>query len=152
MPRGRVAALGILTFGFLAMSRGADIVLTGGDASLTVSSATAGQDPAAVTNETCGLQWTTLGGDPTKKVTAQTNLAGPVFNLRVLAINLSSGDGSSAGEVVLAAPAGDLITGIPPGILITDPGTCTLRYTASVAAAEGTGSDNHIVTFTIVDQ
>ncbi|HEY3296331.1 MAG TPA: hypothetical protein VGL38_12965 [bacterium] len=135
-----------------AVVRGADLAVLNGDVELTVSSATAGQQPIAATSETCQLQWTTLVADATKKITAQSSLATPSFVLTVNAVSISAGDGTAAGPVTLSTSAGDLIVNIPAGVLVSDPGTCTLRYTASATAANGTGSDSHTITFTIVDQ
>ncbi|MBM3324750.1 MAG: hypothetical protein FJY66_03695 [Calditrichaeota bacterium] len=112
----------------------------------------AGQEPTSVTDETGQLQWTTLELDPTKKITAQTNLASPNFTLKVLAINVSSGDGTAAGEVTLTTGAANFVVDIPAGIPVGDPGTCILRYRASATASDGTGTDVHTVTYTITDQ
>jgi hypothetical protein len=135
-----------------AVVRGADVAVLNGDANLTISFATAGQQPASTTNEACQLQWTTLPADATKKITVQSSLATPSFTLTVSAVNVSAGDGTAAGIVTLGTTAADLVVSIPAGVLIADPGTCTLHYAASATAANGTGSDNHTITFTIVDQ
>jgi hypothetical protein len=132
--------------------RGADISVLNGDVNLTISSATAGQQPAAATNESCQLQWTTLNADATKKITVQSDVATPSFTLTVSAVNVSAGDGTAAGQVTLSTTAADLIVSIPAGVLVSDPGTCTLHYAASATAASGNGSENHAITFTIVDQ
>jgi hypothetical protein len=135
-----------------AVVRGADVSVLNGDVDLTISSAPAGQQPAAVINEACQLQWTTLPADATKKITVQTSLATPSFTLTASAVNVSAGDGTAAGTVTLSTTAEDLVVSIPAGVPVSDPGTCTLRYRASAAVASGTGSDDHTITFTIVDQ
>lgn len=135
-----------------AAVRGADVSVLNGDVDLPISSAPAGQQPAAVTNEACQLQWTTLVADATKKITVQTSLATTSFTLTVSAVNVSAGDGTAAGQVTLSTTAADLIVSIPAGVLVSDPGNCTLHYRAAATAANGTGSDNHLITFTIVDQ
>ena len=146
-----LAAIGI----FMAIgmdAAGADLALSGGDVGLTISTAAAGQQPDAVTDESTQLDWTTLVSDPTKKIVVQTGLVSPLFTLSVQALNISSGDGTSAGEVTLGSSPTDFIVSIPADIPPGDPGTCTLHYSASATAAEGSGSDVHTITFTIVDQ
>ena len=90
--------------------------------------------------------------DATKKITVESNVAVASFALTVNAVNVSPGDGTSAGQVTLSTTAEDLVVDIPAGVLLSNPGTCALRYRASATAANGTGSDAHTVTFTIVDQ
>ncbi|MBU0507586.1 hypothetical protein KKH27_01935 [bacterium] len=136
----------------IPLGQAADVAILNGDVSLTISAATAGQQPASVNDETGQLEWTTLEVDPVKKIIVQTSLAGPSYNLTIRAIGISSGDGTSAGEVSLSTTPAELIGDIPSGILLADPGTCTLSYTASAIVGGGTGSDNHTVTFTIMDQ
>ena len=135
-----------------AEAGGADVTVLNGDVDLTISSATAGQEPAAASSEACQLQWTTLVADATKKITAQSNNATPSFALKLSAVNVSAGDGTPAGQVTLSTTAEDLVVDIPAGVLVSNPGTCTLHYQASATAANGTGSDAHTITFTIVDQ
>jgi hypothetical protein len=137
---------------YCAVGRGADLTLLNGDVNLVISSATAGQQPDAVTSESCQLRWTTLPADATKKIVVGTALVSPRFSLTVRALNVNSGHGTSAGIIPLSASAADLIVSIPPNLTVGDPGECTLRYAASATAAGGTGSDNHTVTFTILDQ
>jgi hypothetical protein len=131
---------------------GADISVLNGDVNLSISSAIAGQEPSSVMNETRLLQWSTLALDPTKKITAQTNLGSPQFLLTARAVNITAGDGTAVGEVVLTTSPSDFVVDIPAGIPAGDPATCTLRYTASTAASDGTGTDLHTVTYTIIDQ
>jgi hypothetical protein len=100
----------------------------------------------------CQLQWSTLVSDPTQKITVRTNMATPGFSLIVRAVNVSVGDGASAGDVSLSTTETDFIVDIPSGVPPGDPGTCTVRYTASSTASDGTGTDIHTVTFTIVNQ
>ena len=137
---------------FVKIGWGADISVLNGDASLTISTATAGMEPDADTDESCQLQWSTLLTDPTQKITAQTNIASPNFTLKVQAVSVSAGDGTSAGQITLSTSAQDVVVSIPADIAPGDPGTCTLRYTASANASDGTGSDVHTVTYTILDQ
>ena len=135
-----------------SLGQAADVAILNGDVSLTITTAAAGQQPPAVTDETGQLEWTTLVTDAVKKIITQTNLAGPSYTLSVRAISISAGDGTGAGAVVLSTTPADLVVDIPSGIQPLDPGTCTLRYTASATVTGGAGTDNHSVTFTITDQ
>jgi hypothetical protein len=137
---------------FVKIGLGADISVLNGDASLTISTATAGMEPDAEIDESCQLQWTTLISDPTKKITAQTNVVSPNFTLKVQAVSVSAGDGTSAGQITLSTSGQDVVVSIPADIAPGDPGTCTLRYTASANASDGTGSDVHTIIYTILDQ
>lgn len=135
-----------------SLGQAADVAILNGDVSLTITTAAAGQQPPDVTDETGQLEWTTLVSDPVKKIITQTNLASPSFTLTVRAVNVSAGDGTGAGAVILSTTPADLVVDIPSGILAMDPGTCTLRYSASATANGGAGTDNHSITFTITDQ
>jgi len=120
-----------------------EAAITGGDLTLTINTATAGQEPDdAVDNTTCDLAWTT--NEATKKITVETNLAAPTFTLKVLAQNVTGG-GAAAPEVTLSTTgANDFVTGVGQTA-----GGCDLQYTASATAAQGTGSDVHTVTYTL---
>lgn len=117
-----------------------ELALTGGNITLTISTATAGQQPNDATNTACHLNWTT--NETPRKITVATSLASPVFTLRVLAQSVSGG--TAAPQVTLTNTAADFVTGISRTV-----GTCTLGYTASATAAQGTGSDVHTVTYTL---
>ena len=54
--------------------------------------------------------------------------------------------------MTISSTAQDFVVSIPPDVPAVDPGTCTLRYTASATAADGKGTDIHTITYTIVDQ
>jgi hypothetical protein len=117
-----------------------ELALTGGNITLTVSTATAGQQPDPVTNSTCTLAWTS--NQATRKITVATNLATQNFTLKVLAQSVTGG--TAAPEATVTNTAADLVTGVS-----RTTGGCTLRYTASATAAQGTGSDVHTVTYTL---
>ena len=136
----------------LSIGHAADVAILNGDVGLTITTATAGQQPVSVSDESGQLEWTTLETDAVKKITVQTSLISPSYTLKVNAVNITPGDGAGAGEITLSTSPADLVVDIPSGILITDPGTCTLRYTATATAEGGAGADNHTVTFTITDQ
>ncbi len=122
-----------------------EIDVSGGNLTLTINAAAAGEEPAAVSDSTtCGLVWTT--NEASKKITVQSNLASPTFTLKALATGVSGG-GSAASEVTFSnASVHDFVAGIA-----TEIGGCNITYTASATAAQGTGSDVHTITYTITD-
>ncbi|MBM3324892.1 MAG: hypothetical protein FJY66_04415 [Calditrichaeota bacterium] len=117
-----------------------EIAITGGNKTLTISTATAGSDPDDATNSECTLAWTT--NETGKKITVATNLASQNFTLKVEATGVSGG--TSAGQKTITDTAADLVTAVAETT-----GGCTLSYTAQATAAQGTGSDVHTVTYTI---
>jgi molybdopterin-binding protein len=120
-----------------------EAAISGGNLTLTINTATAGQEPDdAVDNTTCDLAWTT--NESSKKITVETDLASQNFTLKVVAQNVTGG--TAASEVTLSTTAGDFVTGVA-----TTTGGCDLQYTASATAAQGTGSDVHTVTYTLTD-
>ena len=83
--------------------RGADVAILNGNVDLVISTATAGLEPDSDSDQTTQLQWSNWPiTAAVKKITVQTNLASPAFTLKVQAINITSGDGTSA-EVILIA-------------------------------------------------
>ncbi len=155
----RAFILSILVLGYYVLfTRGilvfaASLSVTGGDIVLTISTAVAGADLDSVTNEVSGLScWT---NPQTYKITARTNLAAPLFTLRVLVKNVQTGGGGSGGtaqsQIILSTTDQDVVVGVTRGTL-ANPHTCTLEYTASATVVQGTGSDVHTITYTIVKQ
>ena len=140
-----LAVLVLLTWTGVAPA--ADLTVEGGDVSLSVSSATAGQDPDPDVDETTSdLKYKKDAVDPTMKVTVATNLGSPLFTMKIEAINV--GDGNPTGELIVGTAAQDLITSITSEIFAF----CDLRYTSIALASDGTGTDNHTVTYTIIAQ
>jgi hypothetical protein len=114
---------------------------------LVISTATPGQDPDPAVDASCKLRYRKdSAAEPTLKITVATNLGSPVFSLEVEAIN--AGGGTSTGLVALGTTAQDLLTDITN----TLKKTCDLRYVATALASDGTGTDDHTVTYTIVIQ
>ena len=119
-----------------------ELALTGGDITLTINSATAGSDPDDDTDVTCALDWTS--NETGKKITVVSSLVTQNFTLKVLATGVTGG--TAAGQKTITDSAQDFVTGVAETT-----GGCTLSYTASATAAQGTGSDVHTtVTYTIV--
>jgi len=119
-----------------------ELAVSGGDITLTISSATPGSDPTDATDNTCGLDWTT--NEASKKITVESDQASPTFTLKVQASSVTGGSGTA--QVTITNAAQDFVTGVA-----TTTGSCTLDYTASATAAQGTGSDVHTITYTITD-
>ena len=157
MKRTRVLAVAVIALAALAgVARGAstdshtvtvqvnavnEIAISGGNLTLTISTATAGSDlDDATDNTTCDLAWTT--NQASRKITAATDLGAPTFTLKVVAQSVTGG--TAASEVTLSTTAADFVTGVSQAS-----GSCDLAYTASATAAQGTGSDVHTVTYTV---
>ena len=120
-----------------------EVALSGGNISLSVNTAdSSGQPVEAIDNSTCDLKWTST--KTAKKITVATNVGSPAFTLKVIAQNVSGG--TAASEVTLSTSTQDFVTGIA-----ATKGRCNLGYTLSATSADGTGSDVHIVTFTLTD-
>jgi hypothetical protein len=122
-----------------------DVRIIGGGVSLSSSTAivTAGQSLITVTDQSTQLQWAT--NSSTQKISVNTNLAAPLFALKLLALNPTRG--AAAPEVTLSTTAANFITGIGRSF-----GTCRLQYTGVANASQGIGTDNHIITFTVQAQ
>ena len=131
------------------------VVITGGDITLIISAATAGQQPNPATDENTGLQYWGKGNN-IYKITVETNLPSPKFTLKVKAVNLTSSKkggnpGNAPSEVTIGKTATPLITDITGGTH-GNPHTCILRYTASATVEQGTGTDEHTIKYTITLQ
>ncbi len=124
-----------------------ELLIEGGDVSLTVSSATAGQDPdPAVDETTSNLKYSKGGTDPTMKITVVGSAGVHPFTLKVEAIN--AGAGSPTGEVIVGTTAQDLVTNITTLVFRY----CDLRYTLAPLASDGTGADTYTTTYSITAQ
>jgi len=119
-----------------------EAAVTGGDITLTINSATAGSQPNNATDATCHLNWTT--NEAGKKITVETDQAAPTFTLKVTATGISGG--TAAAQVTITDVAQDFVTAVS-----TTVGTCALSYVASATAAQGTGQDVHVVTYTLTN-
>jgi hypothetical protein len=121
------------------------VQVTGGSVSLNIGNASvvAGQDQMSVADQSTSLLWGT--NSSARKVSVSTNLAVPKYTLKLLALNPTAGTASA--EVTLSASPHDLLINIGRST-----GSCTLRYTGVALASQGTGSDVHVVTFTVASQ
>lgn len=147
MRRLGVFSLGIWLILGLPGSAGAGEVTCLGTPYLAISTATAGQDPDPAVDASCKMRYRKLSAaEPTLKITVGTNLGNPAFSLKVEGIN--AGAGTPTGVVTLGTTAQDFLMDITNTIKKT----CDLRYVATALASDGTGTDDHIVTYTIVIQ
>jgi len=121
------------------------VAVSGGSVSLaiTAASAVAGQDQLTITDKSTQLLWGT--NSSSKKITVMTSLAAPLFTLQLLALNPTQG--TAASQVTLSTTAQDFLLNIG-----RSSGTATLQYTGIALASKGTGSDAHVITFTVATQ
>jgi hypothetical protein len=121
-----------------------ELAASGDAISLTIDSATAGQDPDAASDSSSQtLAWTT--NEEGKKITVSASGALTAHTLKVVATNVSGG--TAADEVTLTGSAQNLVTGISETV-----GSCGLTFTASATAAQGKASIvEHTITYTLTD-
>jgi len=121
------------------------VQVSSGTVNLTISgaSAVAGQNSMTVTDLSTSFLWGTNVSQ--RKVTVQTNLASPIFTLKLLAV--SPTQGTAGPEVTLSTIAQDFLTNIAKSS-----GSTQLRYTGVALASQGTGSDAHTITYTVTVQ
>lgn len=119
-----------------------ELAVRGGDVFLLIDRAEAGQDPEPAFDASTGLQWTT--NEDNKKIVVSTDLSAPRFDLWVEAKNEKGG--KAAGAIQLNDKGQDFIGDISRTL-----GACDLSYSAYAEAADGTGSETHVVTYTLID-
>lgn len=111
--------------------------------SITNAQAVAGEDLMTIVDENSRLQWGINANG--RKITASTNLAAPLFQLRLVAVSPTAG--SAGPEFALETAARDLLLNVGRST-----GSCFLRYTGVALASQGTGADTHTITFTVTTQ
>lgn len=120
------------------------------DVTLTISTATPGQNPDPVSdNTTANLYWTTNASN--RKIVVKSGAAIPSgITLTVEAQNVTKNSGSgnptSAGTVTLSPTDQDFITSAGKSA-----GECDLNYTASATVDADITSNNITVTYTITN-
>jgi len=133
----------------------AQVGISGGAVQLTVSSAPAGENPPAAQDESTRLRYRIRTSRPVK-IAVSTSCPGQRFDLRVQA--RSQTDGTPQGTVALedGAPARDLIRDLTiPNffcLFFACVDEAALRYTSQVRASDGTGTDAHVVRYTVLAQ
>lgn len=123
-----------------------ELAIDGGDVTLTVDSATAGSDLDTATDDTtASLLWTT--NEAGRKITVQSSLDSllATYDLTVTATSVSGG--TAAGAVTPSLIAQDFVTGIS-----NTTGSAALSYRVAATAADGVGSDEHTITYTITSE
>lgn len=121
-----------------------ELSASGNPGSLTVTAATAGSQPDAVTDATTTYAITTNGTN--KKITAAINTAMPAGT--TLKVTLAAPTGASSSQVTLSTTPADAVTGITT--LAESGKTITYELSATVAAGV-VASGSKTVTYTIVD-
>jgi hypothetical protein len=119
--------------------------IVGGGVALDMNNATivAGQETMTIADAGSSLRWATNSSN--RKITVATNLTAPLFVLRLMAVNPEGG--TAAPEVTLSTTPTDLLMSVG-----RSSGTTVLRYTGVANASQGTGTDNHVITFTVQAQ
>jgi hypothetical protein len=119
--------------------------VTVGTVNLNISNANvvAGQNQMSVTDQSTSLLWGT--NSSARKIAVSTSLVAPKYTLKLLALNPTQG--TAAPEVTLSSASRDLLLNIGRST-----GSCTLRYTGTALASQGTGNDVHVITFTVQTQ
>lgn len=121
-----------------------EISVSGNPAAMTVSAATAGSQPNAVTDATTTYAITT--NQSNKRITGAINTAMPDNTL--LKVTLTAPTGGSASQVTLTATAQNLVTGI--STLAESGLTISYEFSATVSAGV-VASASKTVTLTVVD-
>lgn len=133
----------------LVISEINELSITGGNITLTISTATAGSDPDAATDSTCILNITTnkSGTDPKKiTVTNGTVVSESGATFTVGGTSISGATVESALDIT-GITAVNFVTGLEAFAGLT-----TLTYTWDALASDGTlASEAHIITYTLSD-
>jgi len=99
--------------------------------------------PVEAINEDGNLIWLTNGEN--KKITVVSNNASPRFLVKVNALDITGSTGVAAPEVSLNDNTiKDLIVGVTRSW-----GKCKTRFVASAKVSDGTGTESHVITYTI---
>jgi hypothetical protein len=151
----RVAVIGFAIAVARPAAGQAEVGISGGAVQLTVSSAPAGEDPPPAQDESTQLRYRIRTGR-TVKIAVSTSCPAQRFDLRVQARSQTQGTPQGAIPLEDGAPARDLIRDLTiPGFLcffFSCVDEATLRYTSRVRASDGTGTDAHVVRYTVLAQ
>ena len=100
-------------------------------------------NPVEAVNEDGNLVWLTNGEN--KKITVATNNAAPRYLVKVHALDITGSTGVAAPEVSLNDnTTKDLVMGVTRSW-----GKCKIRFVASAKVSDGTGTETHLITYTI---
>jgi hypothetical protein len=120
-------------------------MVSGNPPTLTINTATAGQQPDEVSDSSTTYSVTTNGSN--KKITGALDSNMPQYT--TLKANLAAPTGgTSAGDVTLSATSSNLVTGI--STLAEQGKTITYKFSAQPEAGTSI-NDSRVVTFTLTD-
>ncbi len=149
----RWSAVALLLVGLIGLARTQPISITGGNQTMTVTTAVIGSEPTAVTNTAVRIRIRRQAA--ISKVTAQTSCAGQSFNLAVVVTSAPIGTIQPQINLVDGALPLNILTSIPQAGS-TAVQTVRIRYTASATFSQGNsaemGADVHNITYTIIAQ
>ncbi len=132
----------------LVMASRGQISVRGGNPTLSVTTAVAGSDPTPVVSTSNTVRYSAQA--KIAKITVKTTCTNQKFTLTVIATGVTRGVAAPAVTLLNGMAATDFITSIPTGWGGTS--SPTLQYTAQPTFAQGTGTDTHTVTYTLVAQ
>lgn len=128
------------------------IAVNGGNATLSITTGTAGGQLVSVINTATTLSYQKQAA--LAKISVSTSCPGQKFSLSVVALNVTKGVAASTVTLMNGSPAVDFITNIPA--TGAKNASCTLQYTASSTFSQGNsielGDDVHTITYTIQAQ
>lgn len=131
------------------------VEVSGGAVQLPVPSAPAGEDPPPAQDESTRLRYR-IRTFRTVKIAVSTSCPAQRFDLRVQARSQTQGTPQGAVALEDGAPARDLIRDLTiPNffcLFVACFNEATLRYTSRVRASDGTGTDAHVVRYTVLAQ
>lgn len=136
-----------LTLLFAMVSRG-QISMRGTAPTLNVTTAVAGSEPTPDIDVGSSVRYSARVR--IAKITVQTACPNQKFTLTVLATGVTRGVAAPEVTLLDGMPATDFITSIPTGW--GGSAQPTLQYTARPTFSDGTGTDRHTVTYTILAQ
>jgi hypothetical protein len=127
-----------------------DIVVAGGDITLTMVPKVDGSDPDPVTHNGCDLIWMSNRNNR-KRITVQSDLGSPTYTLTVQPSNIrgQGTPGAAASPLPIAMDGGvhDFLLGVRRCL-----GQCDLIYTASARAGDPPVTEVHTVTYTFLNR
>jgi hypothetical protein len=145
----------LFTFGIAEAIQGQPVEVRGGPVQLQVRSAPAGVDPAPAEDESSRL-WYRLQTPGTLKITVSTSSPNQDFPLSVQARNVTRGTSQGAVALTDGMAATDLVRDITLPSFFCLFFRCTaeadLRYRSAIRAEDGTGTDTHVVRYTVLAQ
>jgi hypothetical protein len=146
--RGSIAVVVFVGLMFATASGIQAQTLRGTAPKITVNAAVPGSEPTPVSSTSSQIRYS--GTAVISKITVRTVCPSQKFDLSVIATGNFTGHGSPVSVILLNGMlAADFITSIP---VFAAQNTPTLQYTCAPQFSDGTGTDNHTVTYTQVAQ